>query len=81
MKMYMGTLYRFGYDLQCLCKTKEECKEKLMKEYERVFRLQNNDEDPREDIAYEYYSDLSYYDNAKEDIEIREYEIGKVGWC
>ena len=80
MKMYLGTLDRFGYSLECLCKTEKECEEKLLAEYEDAFRKRNDGDDPREEIAYDRHSELTYYDEAKEDIVIRDYEIGKVEW-
>lgn len=78
--MILADLYRFGYDLTVLTETKEEAEKLLMEEYEKQYRKINDGEDPREEIAYDHYSDESYYDEAKECIEYRELEIGKVEW-
>lgn len=81
MIIYEGTLDRFGYELKVLCKTEEECINKLLKEYVTAFKRENDGVDPRKEIAYDRHSDLTYYEEAKEDIIISEYEIGKVDWC
>ena len=79
MTIYNGKLDRFGYELNVFCKTKKDCVDELMLEYVRVFK-QREDGDPMEDIAYDRGSELTYYEQAKEDICIYEYELNKVEW-
>lgn len=79
MTIYNGRLDRFGYELNVFCKTEDECIEKLMAEYVRAYK-RVNDDDPTEEIAYDRGSELTYYEEAKEDICIYEYELGKVEW-
>ena len=81
MIIYEGTLDRFGYDLKVICNTEKECIDKLLKEYVRAYKQRNGGENPRKEIAYDRHSDKTYYEEAKEDIIISEYEIGKVEWC
>ena len=78
--IYKGVLDRFGYDLTVIAFTEEECKEKLMEEYVSAFKVREPECNPKEDIAYDRYSERTYYDQALEDIEISEYELGKVEW-
>ena len=79
-KVYIGTLDRFGYDITVVCKTEQECKDKILEEYVKAYKSRNNDSDPCEDIAYGRHSENTYYAEAEEDIEIREYTLGKVEW-
>ena len=79
MKLYEGTLGRFGYDLTVVCKTERECEHELLKEYVKAYKRENGTS-PSEDIAYDRGSDLTYYELAKEDICIRDFELGKVEW-
>ena len=79
-KIYIGTLYRFGYDLTVVCKTRQDCIDKLLEKYLEIYKSRNDD-DPMEEIAYDHYSDKTYYETAKEDIEIREYTLDKAEWC
>ena len=78
--IYKGVLDRFGYDLTVIAYTEEECKEQLMKEYVRVYKRDNPDSDPKKDIAYDRYSERTYYNQALEDICVCKYELGKVEW-
>lgn len=78
--IYKGVLDRFGYDLTVIAYTEEECKEQLMKEYLEVYKRENPDSNPKEDIAYDRYSDRTYYEQALEDMSIGKYELGKVEW-
>ena len=76
-KVYLGTLDRFGYELTVIGFSEQECIDELMKVYEKQYRNEHNS-DPRKD---ERYSDgSSYYDNAVEDILIREMVSGQVEW-
>lgn len=82
-KVYMASFYKFGYDLTVAGHTKREAIESLMAEYVKTYKLQNDGNDPREDEKYWNPLDgksISYYDDAKEDIEVREFEFGKVEW-
>ena len=77
MKMvYVGTLYRYGYDLTVVDDSPEKVEKALMDEYEKHFE----DGDPKEEIAYDRYSDLTYYEEARQSIEISEFKFGKVEW-
>ena len=76
-KIYVGTLYRFGYDIQVAAKSEKEVKELLMAEYLKTYLEWNNGEDPREE---ESMWGGSLYDDAEESIEIVEMELGKVEW-
>lgn len=76
-KFYIGTLYRFGYDIQVAGKTEAEVKSLLMAEYLKTYLEWNGGEDPREEeTAY----GNTYYEEAEESIEIVEMELGKVEW-
>ena len=48
----------------------------VLKEYSRAFKQYNNGASPKE-IAY---GNVSYYANAKEDINCTEFEYGKCYW-
>lgn len=76
-KIYIGSLYRFGYDIQVAAKTEKEVKELLMAEYLKTYLEWNDGEDPREEES-EWGN--TYYENAEECIEIVEMELGKVEW-
>lgn len=81
-KIYMATLDRFGYDLTVIAKTKKEAEDALMEEYINAYKVRNGS-DPREDMyedMYEYGGDRSYYEVAKGDIGIYDFELGKVEW-
>lgn len=75
-KIYIANLYRFGYDLEVAAETEDEARENLLAEYIRAYK-DINGSDPSEDITI--YGN-SYLENAGEDIEIREHELGKVEW-
>jgi hypothetical protein len=77
-KVYYGTLYRFGYDLNCIDKSKKACEQAIMDEYEEVFKRQNDGLDPRE--SFDRDDKKSDYDIAKSEIEWNELEFGKVAW-
>lgn len=74
--MILATLDRFGYELTTIAETKEAAIKAMMKEYTRVYK-QINGTTPRKDM---YDEGVSFYAQAKEDINIHEIEIGKVGW-
>ena len=75
--VYFGTLYRFGYDLTCANTSKKKVIDAIMAEYATVYEKENN-LDPRK--VYSYDPKRSDYTVARNDVEIREYEMGKVEW-
>ena len=58
--------------------TEEEVKKALMDAYEKTYRDINDDIDPREELSR--WGDKSDYENAEEDIFIRELVFGRVEW-
>ena len=76
-KVYLGTLYRFGYNLQVVAKSEKEVKDLLMAEYLKTYFEWNDGEDPREE---ESIYGTTLYEEAEEDIEVYECELGKVEW-
>lgn len=76
--VWIGELYKFGYNLTVVGETEKEVKDALMSAYEKTYRDLNNDADPRKD-KHERYG-VSYYDNALEDICVYEMLFGKVEW-
>jgi len=74
--MVLATLYRFGYDLTVLAETKKEAEKAIMKEYSKTYKEWNGTT-PGKD----YCDDgVTYYAQAKEDINYHDIEIGKVEW-
>lgn len=74
--MILATLYRFGYDLTVLTETREEATKAIMKEYTKTYKAWNGTT-PGKDM---YEEGVSYYAQAKEDINYHEIEVGKVEW-
>lgn len=74
--VWLASLYRFGYDLTAIGETKEKAIATVLKEYSRAFKQYNNGASSKE-IAY---GNVSYYANAKEDINCTEFEYGKCYW-
>lgn len=69
-KYVLCTLYRFGYDLTVLTKTKREGKDLLMAEYLKTYLEWNSGEKPTvEEVR-----------NAKRDIEYIPYVVNQVNW-
>ena len=77
-KIYIGTLYRFGYDLTCVDNTEKRVVDALMKEYDRAYRQSNDGLDPRK--QYSGRSKKSDYAVAKSEIGICETTLGEVEW-
>lgn len=79
--IYVGTLYRFGYNLTAVGYSEEEVKELLMEEYIKAF-IEWNGTDPREDESDSRWADegQTFYDVALEDIEFMELTPHKVEW-
>lgn len=80
--IYIGTLYRFGYELTAAEMSEDDVKKIIMDEYIIAYEKYNDGDDPRE-IPYDEYGDdeeTTMYDEAIEDIEIMELTIGKVEW-
>ena len=78
-KLYIGRLFRFGYELTCIDATREGCRKALLREYVATFESKNG-KDPKMEIAYDLGVDKTYYQYARECIEIRCYNLGKVQW-
>ena len=80
-KAYIGSLYRFGYELTTIGTTKKAVVDAIMAEYEEAFRNMNGT-DSKEEIYDGAFSDgeTSFYDEAKGDLEIRDMTVGKVEW-
>lgn len=68
-KIYIGTLYRFGYDLTVAAETEKAARSALVKEYNKTYRRINGHDPSKEEIR-----------NRNEDIEIQEFIIGQVEW-
>ena len=74
MKIYHAELYRFGGSIIALDESEEKAIKKVMTEYTRRYKDRNGTS-PKRDKKYD---DLSYYDDAKEDIEIMELDTEKA---
>ncbi len=81
-KYYLGTLYRFGCNLECIETNKAKCEQALMDEYETIFKKQNNELDPRKSFEHKVagFTNKNDYEYAKDCIEWREFEKGRVEW-
>lgn len=77
--VWIGELERFGYNLVAVGATEEEVRKALSREYIRAYKDINGC-DPRKE-ALNYIGTVSYYDNAMEDIYIRELKYGEVEWA
>lgn len=78
MKIFVSTLYRFGYDLTVVTKSEQAGRDALSAEYKRAYMTLNKLDSVENMEADEEFQDL--YATAMECIETREYEIGKVEW-
>lgn len=79
-KVYLASLYRFGYDLTTVETSEEKAVNAIMTEYVRAYK-DINGTDPTEDISNDYYDNSeTYYEVAKQEIDITEMVIGKVEW-
>ncbi len=74
--MIIGTLERFDAEITCIDKTQKAVKDAIMKEYERIYKIRNDGIDPRKEHSYR--DDASDYKIAKEEIYIREIDMGEV---
>lgn len=79
--IYIGILYRFGYELTAAGRSEGDVKKTIMREYVRAYENYNGD-DPRKELYDEFGYDekTTMYDMALEEIEITELEVGKVEW-
>ena len=75
--VWFACLYRFGYSLEVAGESEKEVVDLLMKEYVRAYKDWNDGADPRKEETP--YGD-TYYNNAKEDIEVHFATFGKVEW-
>lgn len=80
-KLYIGSLYRFGYDMTVICEKKKDCIRLLMDEYVREWKKWNPGTDcMTEESDKSWDAGKTFYQSAKEDIEIRELNLNKVTW-
>lgn len=77
--MWLGQLDRFGYTLTVLESTKQKAIDAIMASYEKAF-IDINGFDPREEENDRGWTNNSFYDEAKECIELRELKRGSVEW-
>lgn len=80
--VYIGTLYRFGYDLRVVTTAKAEAFYLLMDAYDKAYYQRNGfnslealKADPQ--MGAYFRKDRA---NAQEDIDINKVDIGKVEW-
>ena len=69
MKIYVGTLDRFGYVLRVIATSKAEAKKLLVAEYKEAYEEINHCRPSKETFRI-----------AKDEIFVDEVEIGKVEW-
>lgn len=69
MKIYVGTLDRFGYVLRVIATSKAEAKRLLVAEYKEAYEEINHCRPSKETFRI-----------AKDEIFVDEVEIGKVEW-
>ena len=69
MKIYVGTLDRFGYVLRVIATSKAEAKRLLIAEYKNAYEEINHCRPSKETFKI-----------AKDEIFVDEVEIGKVEW-
>lgn len=77
--MWFATLERFGYTLTVIEKTRQGAIDALMAEYEKAF-IDINGFSPKDEINDRGFTDLSYYDEARSDVEITKLTSGHVEW-
>ena len=75
--IFVGTLYKFGYDLTTVGFTEKDVKDALIAEYIRYYKLENGCH-PSEEEHPRWGG--TYLSNAIDDIEIMELEVGTVEW-
>lgn len=76
--VWIATLYRFGYDLEVVAKTEAEAVSAIMANYEEAYE-EINGVSPKEDFRDDEET-ITYYDNAREDVETRFCEFCVVEW-
>ena len=76
-KVYLASLYRFGYNLEVVEETEAKAQNAMIAEYVKAYKARNNGADPSDD---ERYDGETYLSLAIEDIAIYEMEFGKVEW-
>lgn len=80
-KIYVASLYRFGYELTVAAKKKKDAVDALMMEYEKTFAAMNPGTDCRTEESDRPYDDgKTFYDSAMESIEISTMTLGVVEW-
>lgn len=77
--MVYAELDRFGYTLSVIADTEEKAVNALMTEYEKAYENINGTS-PHDEICDYVGGDVTFYDNAKEDIVITGYTKGVVTW-
>ena len=94
--VYFGEVERFGYTLQCIASSEEECREAMINEYVTAY-IRRNDANPKEayewmkknegrkdlkklDEYYDYKDDASYFSVFLDELYIEKREFGKVEW-
>lgn len=75
--VYIRELERFGYTLTVVSESEDRAKELLINEYIRTYRAENDGHNPAEDMRSE---DVSYLDNAIEDIVTSLMVLDEVNW-
>lgn len=75
--IYIGSLYRFNYELTTVGFTEEDVKKTLLKEYVKHFKIWNDGLEPSEEIDR---WGKTYLESAEEDMEVLDLEVGKVEW-
>ena len=68
MTIYLAQLYRFGYNLTAIGKTKDQVARTIMKEYRKTYRELNGS------------LCMADAQRAAEEIEITELQYGHVEW-
>ena len=95
--IYFSEIERFGYTLQCIALTEEECRKAMIDEYVKTYKYENKT-DPKEayewmeankdredleelDEYYEYETDAEYFSDFLEELYIDKRELGEVEWA
>lgn len=78
--MYIGTLYRFGYDLTVVETTEEKAINAIKESYIKAF-INQNGVHPDDEESGRYFADgRTWLEDAIADIEITKMTIGEVEW-
>lgn len=78
--MYIGTLYRFGYDLTVVETTEEKAINAIKESYIKAF-INQNGVHPDDEESERYFADgRTWLEDAVADIEITKMTIGEVEW-